>query len=137
MPYQFIEHTADIRMKVWGSDLKELFKDATLGMMEFLGGKNPKTSGEVRRLINISSIDQTSLLIDFLNEVLANAQIYKEVYNDVVFNILSLENNLLEAELKGGEVEKFSKDIKAITYHEANILKNEKGEFETIIIFDI
>ncbi len=137
MPYQFIEHTADIRMKVWGTDLKELFKDAMLGMMEFLNSKDFKTFGEVKRLVNISSVDQTSLLIDFLNEVLANAQIYKEVYTDVIFNIFSLDNNLVEAELKGKEIEKFNEDIKAITYHEANILKNKKGEFETIIIFDI
>jgi SHS2 domain-containing protein len=137
MPYKFIEHTADIRMKVWGNDLKDLFKDGMMGVIDFLAGKNPKTYGEVKRIINISSVDTTSLLIDFLNEVLTNAQIYKEVYKDLIFNNFSEENNFLEVELRGGVVDKFNKDIKAITYHEANIIKNDKGEFETIIVFDI
>ncbi len=137
MLYKFIEHTADIRMQVWGADLKDLFKNAMLGVMEFMVGKNPKLNGKVKRLINVSSIDKTSLLVDFLNEVLSTAQIYKEIYIDVNFNVFGEENNLLEAELIGGEVDNFKKDIKAITYHEANIAKNKNGDFETIIIFDI
>jgi SHS2 domain-containing protein len=141
MSYKFLEHTADIRMEVKAQSLKEVFESALLGVMHYLGGENPKLNGQVKRLINVSALDKTSLLIDFLNEVLASAQIHKEIYTGVKFNFFPEENDtgelFLEAEIFGGEVESFLKDIKAITYHEANLVKNEKGEWSTIIVFDI
>ena len=141
MLYKFLEHTADIRMEVEAQSLKAVFESAFLGVMHYLGGENPKLNGQVKRLINISALDKTSLLIDFLNEVLASAQIHKEIYTKVKFNFFPDENDtgelFLEAEISGGETENFLKDIKAITYHEANLVKDEKGEWSTIIVFDI
>ena len=34
-------------------------------------------------------------------------------------------------------VDAFDEDIKAVTYHEANIEENEEGVLQTTIIFDI
>jgi SHS2 domain-containing protein len=141
MPYKFLEHTADIRMEVEAQSLKEVFESAFLGVMYYLGGENPKLNGQVKRLINISAVDRTNLLIDFLNEVLASAQIHKEIYTEVKFNFFPGENDtgelFLEAEILGGEAESFLKDIKAITYHEANLVKDEKRGWSIIIVFDI
>jgi len=43
----------------------------------------------------------------------------------------------LDARLFGAHVRKFDEDIKAVTYHEANITHSPTGEFETMIVFDI
>jgi len=43
----------------------------------------------------------------------------------------------IEVKVFGRKVEEFEEDIKAVTYHEAEVKKNEKGEYETMLVFDI
>ncbi len=134
--YKLLPHTADVRLYVEADSLEELFKGALNGMADII----KKGSGAVKvetmaKMIKIDSLDSTSLLIDFLSEVLQYSQEEKAVYCRM--KILKLENNTLEAEIYGREADGFDEDVKAVTYHEAEIKKNEKGNWETIIIFDI
>jgi len=134
MSFEFLSHTADIRMRVRARTLAELFREAAEGMFEFLNAKIKMQNAKLRK-ISISSQDVTSLLIDFLNELLAFAQIHKEAYD--VFKFTTFTPTSLQAEVEGMQLEEFSEDIKAVTYHEAEVRQNEKGEWETIVIFDI
>lgn len=133
MAFEMLEHTADIRMLVKGKNLKELFREALRGMAEIL--KKGSVNKKIKREISTESPDKNALLIDFMNEVLYQSQINKEVYADVKF--LEFSETKLKAEIYGAAVENFDEDIKAVTYHEAEIKQNEKGEWETIIIFDV
>lgn len=137
MGYEVIGHTADIRLKVWGLTEEELFRDALLGMMHIIKMQNSKGKNQnlSKRTIKIEAEDQTALLVDFLNEALYQSHTNKEVYNEVKFNQLIDKN--LEAELIGFPVRGFEEDIKAVTYHEAEIKKRPDGQFETTLIFDI
>jgi len=133
MPYKVLEHTADFRMAVSGKDLAELFQSAFLGMMDYLKEKRVKKI-TVSHLIKIESVDETGLLIDFLNEILTLVQINKEIYKKIKFH--KLTNTELEAEIFGYSTDSFDHDIKAVTYHEADI-KKEGNFLKTNIVFDI
>lgn len=135
MTYKMLEHTADVRIFVQGDSLEELFLDAVYGMMEILKPKFDNQKQGTQRAITLEAADITALLIDFLNEVLLASQINKEAYDEVIFKILSLRS--LEAILRGVAVSSFDEDIKAVTYHEAEIRRTEDGKWETMIIFDI
>ena len=137
MGYKVIGHTADIRLKVWGLTEKELFRDALLGMMYIIKMQNSKSKNQNlrKRTIKIEADDVTALLVDFLNEALYQSHTNKEIYNEVKFNQLTDKN--LETELIGFSVREFDEDIKAVTYHEAEIKKRPDGQFETTLIFDI
>ena len=74
------------------------------------------------------------LLIDFLNEALSLSQIHKEAYMVVRFS--SFSETELEGELEGKPAV-FGEDIKAVTYHGAEIIKSNSGDYEIIILFDI
>jgi SHS2 domain-containing protein len=134
--YEILPHTADVRLKVRGETLEELFKQAVLGMNQILSAgwqskvKNQKSKAKIK----VKSVDITSLLIDFLNEILAKSQANKSIYSVLS---LKIRDSSLESEIYGFPVSYFTEDIKAVTYHEAEIKKNEQGNFETIIIFDI
>lgn len=136
--YEILPHTADVRLKVIGKTLEELFKQAVLGMMQILkhnaniANINANDANKIK--INVNSVDTTSLLIEFLNEILLKSQINKQIYNVSSFRFQDLS---LEAELIGFPIDSFDEDIKAVTYHEAEIIKNKDNNFETIIIFDI
>lgn len=137
-PYEILGHTADVRLKVFAGSIEELFREALLGMMGILKEKKEKPEGKCLKSVKkiyIESSDQTSLLVDFLNEALYNAYANKEICVWAEFETLSenkLSAKIFCCKIKGG----FDRDIKAATYHEAEI-KKIGNNFEVTLIFDI
>lgn len=130
--FELIPHTADIRLRVFGRDLKELFKNALIGMFQSIG---PVVSTcqrindrlvcpalPVQHSINITAGDKDQLLIDFLNEALYLSDIHDEAYLDA--EILQLDEKSIQARIKGIGVERFEVvEIKAVTHHGGPIKK--------------
>ena len=135
MTYKILEHTADVRMIVQADSLEKLFSEAVFGMMKIIEPKADNKKEVIQRTIVLEAVDATALLIDFLNEVLLATYIHKEVYNEVIFK--SLSERSLEAKLSGFRAKSLGEDIKAVTYHEAEVKKKKDGIWETMLIFDI
>lgn len=135
--YQFLQHTADIRLLVKGDVFKELFMAGLEGMNEIINKEEArkKNNLEIEKEIKIASSDLTGLLVDFLSEVLAQSHMEKAIFPRVEF--IKLDKNNLEARIYGRKVDEFREDIKAVTYHEADVQRTEKGMFETVLVFDI
>lgn len=135
MPYEVLTHTADLRLKVTAKTLEELFEEAMHGLMHVIHDRPDEHHKEVRRVVSVQSPDETALLVDFLNEVLFFTHIKHEIYTDLLLHEFTPRS--LEAEVQGATVHDFDEDIKAVTYHEAKIEKNEKGEWEVTLVLDI
>jgi SHS2 domain-containing protein len=88
-----------------------------------------------RRSVALAAPDRTALLIDFLNAVLLSAQTHRESYPRVDFRRLT--DRELAAELEGTPVEAFGEDVKAVTYHEADLRPGAEGSWSTVVVFDI
>lgn len=131
--YEILPHKADLKIKVFGKDKKELFLNALLGFSESL--KPEKKKEGANREIKIKSLDLPALLVDFLSEILYLTQVNKEVYTDAEFTKFS--DSEIEATLFGKKVERFGEDIKAVTHHNLEIKQNKDGTWEAIILFDI
>lgn len=135
MPYKIKEHIADIRIAVGGRNLEQLFTDALLGMMYIMKPSQKFTPEKAERDIALESLDTTALLVDFLNEVLSLASANKEFYTHVIF--YKIQPTSLRARLFGISAESFHRDIKTVTYHEAEVKQAKDGAWETTLIFDI
>lgn len=133
--HQILSHTADVRLKAEGSTREELFRAALEGMTEIQNPKRKAEGEKIMKKMHIASADQTALLIDFLSEVLAQSHIEKAVFDNVVFT--KLTSSELEVEITGERVEGFEEDIKAVTYHGAEIAKKDEGDYTVTILFDI
>ncbi|MFC1598064.1 archease [Patescibacteria group bacterium] len=137
--YEFIGHTADVRLVIEGDTKEELFTAALLGMNELMKKGECADPGDgqptITEEIEVSAPDFTALLVDFMSTVLTMSHQYKAVFCDVVFSELS--DDTLKAKIMGREVEQFDEDIKAATYHEADVRENEAGNLQTTIVFDI
>lgn len=134
--FEILPHTADVRLKVTGNSLEELFSAALEGMNKIIKSdykilSHPHYSEKIK----IDSRDESMLIIDFLSEILTLSHNNKVLYYIKAFN--KLKNNELEIIIEGNKVEGFDEDIKAVTYTEAEIIKNNLNEFEIIIVFDI
>jgi len=138
MKYQILEHPAELRLRIYGKTLEELFKNAAFALAEILKHdaekilKNSELKPKTQKL-KTKSVDINSLLVDFLSEILARSQISKFVFQ---VSSLKFEDTSLEAELIGFPVERFDEDIKAVSYQDLNIQKID-GIWQTILVFDI
>ena len=138
--FKIIEHTADLRLQVFGHNYEELFQNAVLGLNSILINevlkktyyKKPPAGFEK---IKVEGLDINALLVNFLNEILTQAQINKKIYTRIKF--LRFGEKLLEAQIFGVLVDGFDKDIKAVTYHQVEIKKNKRNIFEATLTLDI
>ena len=133
----YLPHTADVRIKLEADSLQELFVGGAEAISHLLKPRFCKEAEDMSiwHMIEVKARDTTLLLIDFLSELLTLCHLEKVIFCD--YNIVILHNNALKATLKGKPADGFREDIKAITYHEADVHKNESGMWETIIIVDI
>ena len=126
---------SDVRLKVSSDSLEGLFYSAVEGMNKIIISDAGVSKSSIDELIDISSIDSSMLLIDFLSDVLTLSHKNKCIYE--IEKINEISENKIKAVLKKINVKEFAEDIKAVTYTEAEIIKNREGIFETIIVFDI
>ena len=126
MKYKILPHPAELRVRVYGKNIEELFSNAAEAMADILQGVNRKAQrikrAAKKEKMKIKSTDINSLLVDFLNEVLAKSQIEKKVYKLVSCKLRVLKNQFtLEGELLSAPVGHFDEDIKAVTHQDVNI----------------
>jgi SHS2 domain-containing protein len=128
--FEFLSHTADVKIKVYGKNLKEIVNNSLLALKNFWKPKLTKT--KIEKEIKIESNNEVNLLIDFLSEILAETYIEKAIF--IKFEPQELVSYSLSGKIIGYEFTSLSKDIKAITYHQANLQKiNHQYIFEFII----
>lgn len=135
--YKVLPHTADVRLWVEADSHEELFSAALEGMASLIKDSLAEMSAgkRIEEKLELEAPDVTALLIDFLSAALTLAHQNKAVFTEVAFD--SLNETALMCTIKGFETDGFDDDIKAVTYHEAEVKKNRAGRFETMIVFDI
>jgi SHS2 domain-containing protein len=127
-----IEHTADWALKVWAPDINELFRQAAIGM-NTLAEIRLENAQPVEEVIELQAIDLESLLVAFLTEIVLFGE-----EEDLGFDSfkISIDGTSLSASLTGGVIASRKKEIKAVTYHNLEIVRTEKG-FSVEIVFDV
>ncbi len=133
IPFEELDHTADWKIRVWGKDYADLFRNAALAMYALMGTTR-QTGPSVERRIVVEAMDYPSLLVAWLNELLFYTEVYGEIFTDIEVHHIQPER--VEATVRGfvGETE-FSK-IKAVTYHELEIRETSDG-VEATVVFDV
>lgn len=131
-PFEYLEQTADVRVRVYGADQRELFEHAVLAVSDAM---RPVWKDESRvRTFDVQSPGPEDLLIDFLNEAIASTKTNKEAYERVEFTTLTPFR--AAGTLTGRGVERFDIEIKAATYHDLAIKHIDTG-LVADVTFDI
>lgn len=132
MKYEFLDHTADIKIRAYGKTLEEAYSSLIEAFANHLG-KGEKISPKRGKVINVAGDDQKSLLYNFLDELiyLLDAENFLVAKGEVFFR-----GNNLKAELYGDDSSKYkSLDyIKAATYSEMQIEKNDNGYVIQVVL---
>lgn len=132
--FEVIEHTADWSIRVKGHDLRQLFTHAAEGMSNLLVGELDALPQDVKKNLEFSAFDIESLLVEWLSELAYWAEMEQIVFGR--FQIVELTQRTLHAVVYGGRAEELHKHIKAVTYHNLEVVENDDG-WETTIVFDV
>ena len=135
--YEFIEHTADIGIRVKGDDLKGLFINAALAMFEIIAEKQKtESTRQVKAKIEQEADNLEELFINWLNELLSLSATKELIFSE--FKIDKLDENSLKAIVTGNDIKnyKVNTEIKAATYHQLKIQESESG-WQAEVIFDV
>lgn len=135
--YEILPHTADIRLRIKAASLEELFLTSLQAMAQVQkkGFCSDRKDNPIRKEVSCQATDSTFLLVDFLSEVLTMSHICKAIFCHAEF--VQFSDRTLTAEITGYAADEWEEDIKAVTYHEAQIELNDKQEYSTVIVLDI
>lgn len=127
------------RLLVRGATLQELFRNALRGTFLYVSPEAAKPAAgttKITRDITARAVDIASLLVEFISRALAEADTHGAVFTHAVFRAFG--DNFLDAELTGIAVDHTEAEIRAVSYAEVDIRKNQDtGLFETTLAFEI
>jgi SHS2 domain-containing protein len=130
--FREIEHTADWQINVWAPDLTGLLEQAARGLYSLAGARLEEGPRRLR-VLEIKGEDAETLLVRFLSELLYIAEQENLGFDEYDFN---LRDKTLTAQLSGAQLASWSKEIKAVTYHNIKVQSSPQG-LEVNIVFDV
>ena len=126
--FEILEHTADIGIAAYGKNKREVFINAAKGMFEIISGGTKNLKENFYDKIKLEADNLEGLLFAWLNELLYISETKLVILNK--FEIEDLSNNKIAAEVRGMKINrlgcKIKREIKAVTYHNLEIKKNEE-----------
>jgi SHS2 domain-containing protein len=135
--YTLLDHTADLGIKVRGTDLKDLFESAGRALMHLtVRGEIPSKTTSMK--ISVSGEDLADLMVRWLGEILYLFAGEHLVVTSIRMGAVS--SSYLEAALETApfepEIHEVLSEIKAVTYHQIQVTEKANG-WEARIIFDV
>lgn len=137
--FEYFDHTADVGIRAYGTTLNEAFENAALAVFEIMTDTSKVEPKEVRE-VNIDGYDLYNLLYRWIESLLIYYDSEFMLFNK--FNVNIDENNFKLYGKAWGERFDHNKHeggtyVKAMTYHEMNIIKKEDGTYELTFVVDI
>ena len=136
-PYEVLEHTADVGLRIYGGTLAELFANAGRGLMAL--AIEPQRIEEKEQLpISATGSDLEQLLVNWLSEILYHMD--AEGWLFARFSIKACSPTAIAGEGLGERQDPASRRravaVKAVTYHQLSVRQTPDG-WEAVVYFDI
>ena len=140
--FEFLEHTADLYIAACGKTLEEAFENAAYAMFEGMTDLD-KVRPKLKDTVDVKGQDEQALLYSWLEALLVNSDISGNLYSR--FEIAQIEKTpegfRLRAEIWGepfdAERHLSKVGVKAVTYHQMEIVRNTDGTVTVRFILDI
>jgi SHS2 domain-containing protein len=128
MPHRFLEHTADVKFIAEGVTIEEAFISAADAMAETIRG-DIKILEQEAVSFEVEGNDLGMLLYNFLEEFLFLLDAQDFLMAKIKEIKIDAENFKLSCTIVGDRAEnyKFTNDVKAVTYNDMFVEKDEDG----------
>jgi SHS2 domain-containing protein len=135
--YTLLDHTADLKFRVTGTDRADLFKNAGLALFELIADPDRLESGE-GIVIDVTGDDPADLMVNYLRELLylwtGNEKLGKMI------KILQISDTAVSAHVSTvgymPRPHEILHEIKAVTYHQIDVSRTADG-WQAVVVFDV
>lgn len=138
IPYEVIEHTAEIGIRAYGRNQEELFAHMAEGMFSLIVPPE-EVQPSLSKTVAATAEDLEGLLVTWLKELLFLFD--TEHFLGRSFLIKSMKPTRIEAAVSGEmlDVSRHSvdKEVKAVTYCDLSVVQRPDGVWSAQVIFDI
>jgi SHS2 domain-containing protein len=139
---EWFDHTGDAGLRVWAATLPDLLAACAAHMMRSICPAGEIKSRMARR-VEVEGHDLVELLVRWLTEINTLGALHHELYVEFRITTLDLTGappHHLEGVVRGEPIDParhhLEREIKAVTYHTADVRK-ESGGWRAQVIFDI
>jgi len=140
--FEFLEHTADLYIAAYGKSLGEAFENAAYAMFEGMTDLD-KVQPKLEGTVEVEGYDEQALLYNWLEALLVKFDVKGNLYSR--FKIASIEKTSAGFKLKAkiwgepfnAERHLSKVGVKAVTYHQMEIIRDAKGAVTLRFILDI
>jgi len=135
--YSLLDHTADLKIRVYGKDLPDLFENAATAMTRFLVEAGPADETEAIP-ISLTAEDLSDLMVRWLSEILylfmgehqvavrSNLNFINRTHLDAILHVIPYDPDKHQMET----------EIKAVTYHQIHV-SPRGSHWQAEIVFDL
>lgn len=132
--FTVVEHTADWALHVRGRDLTALLGNAARGMNSLLVAEVERVPLVEERRLVLDAFDRESMLVEWLSELAYLAEREGLIFRE--FELETVSPEALIAVVRGGPAPELQKHIKAVTYHNLEVVETADG-LEVTVVFDV
>lgn len=144
MAFEYLDHTADIAVRLRGKDLAELLGAATDALRDVMVGApcgEERTSAAERVSIGIEAEDREALLVDYLNEIIYRFDVEHRLPCRLRVESIQESGGVrlaasLETETFDPRRHVLKTEVKAATFHGIEVRATPVG-LEVDVVFDL
>jgi len=130
MAYEFLDHTADLRFRASGGTLQEALVESAKALTEAIAGDSriePKVERKFTVTIHLAEL----LVHDFLQELIFLFSTEQLLFSEFDLTLREAMGYRLTVKARGEPYDekrhKLVKEVKAVTYHDMKVRKEEGG----------
>ncbi len=138
MPFEYLPHTADVKIQAEGSTLQEAFSDAARAITHVM--TEEKIRSELSFPLSLEAETKEALFFDFLSEIIVLLDTEGLFVSSCSLNITRSHRHwTLSGAVYGDEAKRYARhgDVKAPTYHDLIVEQLPTGRWRVRATLDI
>lgn len=129
--HAFEPHTGEVKVRIEAASIAELFVEAARALAELLGVAADEPAGAWQR-VTVTGRDREALLVAWLNELVARAEIDHVLCRDIAVDDLTATR--LDARIRGVPFRETRTAVKAATMHGLHITDGPGGTSAALVL---
>lgn len=127
-PFEYLEHTADIKFRAYGSTPEELLENAATALFGSMTDLSKVSVLEIWKT-ELKAPDLEQLAYSWLSEIVFLFETESAAFSEFKVHLRHDKDWMLQAEIGGERLDKkrhtFDNEVKAVTLHEFSVKKND------------
>lgn len=131
------DHTADVGLRITGSDLDDLFRTAAEGLFDYIVVNRDEVRTPELESVQVRAEDAADLLVAWLNELIFRSETTHRLYARFDVHVAP-DGNSLDARIAGEPIDRdrhvLDHEVKAVTQHGLSLTRMEGGWAAELIL---